>query len=165
MEREKLIHKIQNFRNIRKIHGSISHILVGDQGSRRSPRVTQEKSASKKPQRHHRHSPRTTENTTPHTTAGGGYENPSGLRSHQHRERYHNKLPQAVGQWLPPMMMYLCIYCPQLLQQQDLTKNKIKKNKKRKNFHSIKTERKVMKNVIYIDIYKHTGLWNNKPLD
>ena len=33
-----------------------------------------------------------------------------------------------------------------------------KKKKKRQNFHSIKTERKVMKNVIYIDIYKHTGL-------
>ena len=68
--RETLVQKIQNFKNIRKINGSISHILVGEQGSPRSPRVTQEKSASKKPQRHHRHSPRTTDNTTLHTTAG-----------------------------------------------------------------------------------------------
>ena len=64
--------KISKFQKHSKINGSISYNLVGDQGSRRSPRVTQEKSASKKPQRHHRHSPRTTENTTLHTTAGGG---------------------------------------------------------------------------------------------
>ena len=40
MERE-FNSKIQNFQKNSKISGSISHNLVGDQGSRRSPRVSQ----------------------------------------------------------------------------------------------------------------------------